>query len=460
MNMTIRNRIALFYMTTAAVITLLLFFVIYSVVHKTAYDNLDDQLKFETGDVLDDIDLSRDSLFFTDTTEWAEQEHQAVEVFPAFMQLSGVDGKIIKKTSNLKNEALIVNRENPSPQFYNSFINGKKIRQTQKIIITNNGKILGYIIVGVPLEGTASVVENLGKVLLISYPIVIILLFVISRSIASRSIAPLKKVTSEAENIKKENLGRRIELPKNRDEIYNLTETINNLLNRLEDAVLREKQFTADASHELRTPLSIIKGTLEVLVRKPRDAKQYEEKVSYCISEVDRISVLVDQLLMLARFESGSIEPLKRNIELNESIEYTILRLNEYARSHNIRINVKTDNKYFVNADPVMLDVILENLLSNAIKYSDRSKDIDINIEKKNGEIICSVKDYGLGMKKEQLARIFDRFYRSEEARNSQIGGHGIGLAIVKRLAEVQNLTLKFESEPLKGTTASIEFHS
>src|SRR5512139_762628 len=101
----------------------------------------------------------------------------------------------------------------------------------------------------------------------------------------------------------------RIELPANKDEIYTLTSTINQLLDRLEDAVLREKQFTSDASHELRTPLAAIKGTLEVLIRKPREVEQYESKISYCIIEVDRMSTIIDQLLMLARYDGGKISP-------------------------------------------------------------------------------------------------------------------------------------------------------
>ena len=248
--------------------------------------------------------------------------------------------------------------------------------------------------------------------------------------------------------------------PKNKDEIFKLTETINSLLDRLEDAVLREKQFTSDASHELRTPLSIIKGTLEVLIRKPRETGYYENKITYCISEVDRISGLIDQLLMLARYESGNLVPIIRNIDLTESINYCILRLGEYAADHGIKINYEDVRKIPVKADNSMLDLILENLISNSIKYSGESKEIQIEVHVIGEETTCMIKDKGIGMKEEQLTRVFDRFYRSDEARSSQIGGHGIGLAIVKRLADVQNISIIFESKPLKGTTAILKFNS
>ena len=458
MNLSIRNRISFFYVSATAVIILLLLFIIYTVVRKTAYDNIDRRLQYEADDILDDIDTAKDFIFFKDTTEWNEQEHKAVEVYPTFIEITDDQGKIVKKTSNLKDLILSVTPDPRSKDNFDTELSDKQIRQQQLTILNNNGKVTGYLVIAMPLEGTSLVVENLRYVLTYSFPVLLLLLFLVSRAIAGRSIAPLQNVTKDAENITKENLDRRISFPKNKDEIFRLTETINSLLDRLEDAVLREKQFTSDASHELRTPLSIIKGTLEVLVRKPRETGYYESKISYCINEVDRISEIIDQLLVLARYESGSLLPVIRKIDLNESINYCILRLDEYARDHNIKIRFDNTGKNFVKADPSMLDLILENLLSNSIKYAGESKDVEICVQITGEETVCFIKDHGIGIKEEQLARIFDRFYRSDEARNSQIGGHGIGLAIVKRLCDVQNIQISFESKSLKGTTAVIKF--
>jgi signal transduction histidine kinase len=284
------------------------------------------------------------------------------------------------------------------------------------------------------------------------------ILFFLTRWIAEKSILPIHKVTSTAEKITKENLYERIELPKHKDEIYNLTCTINSLLERLEDAVIREKQFTADASHELRTPLSVLKGTLEVLVRKPRDIQHYQEKINYCINEVNRMSIIIDQLLMLARYESGKIQPLTEEINLPDCLRYTLSRMEDYITNRGIKICFEENQSRPVKADPFMLDVIFENLISNAVKYSNGNKKIEISIAKSGNETTCSIKDYGIGMAPEHTSRIFDRFYRVTEARTSEIKGHGIGLAIVKRLIDVQNLDIKFESFPGKGTTAVITF--
>ncbi len=460
MNFKLRNRIAFFYMTATAVITALLFLTIYAVVHNTAYNHLDDELQFEAGDVRDDIAYARDSIIFVDTSEWSEEEHKAIEVNPIFIQVSDKNNKIIKKTGNLKTSSLIVLPQIISDYYFNTEISEKQIRQEQTALINPDGNISGYISIAVPLEGAAQVVAHLGNVLMVSYPIVLLILFLVSRGIAGKSIYPIQKVTNTAEKITNENLSERIELPPHKDEIYTLTTTINSLLDRLEDAVLREKQFTSDASHELRNPLASIKGTLEVLIRKPRDIEYYEDKISYCIKEVNRMSVIIDQLLMLARYESGNLKPLTSEIILNDSINYTILRMQDYAEDYGIKISFVDKDKFLVKADASMLDVILENLLSNSIKYSNGSKNIDVKIEKNEDRVKCSVIDHGMGMKKEQISRIFDRFYRSDEARSSSVGGHGIGLAIVKRLADVQHLGISFTSEQSKGTTATITFNN
>ena len=259
-----------------------------------------------------------------------------------------------------------------------------------------------------------------------------------------------------AEKITKENLDERIELPQNKDEIYILAQTINDLLDRLRDVVLREKQFTADASHELRTPLSVIKGTLEVLTRKPREREQYVEKIHFVMSEVDRMSLLVDQLLELARYESRTIKPSVVDIDVNNLINESFKRLHYAASEKNISLQLYATEHYHVQADVAMTNIIIENILSNAIKYSFEHQSIQVHVKKESGKITCSITDHGSGIPKDQLSKIFDRFYRVDESRTSHVSGKGIGLAIVKRLAHLQNLEITVQSTPAVGTIFTI----
>ncbi len=457
--LSLRNRISFYYLGATAVLVLILFFTIYYVVHKTVYTHLDDDLKSESGEVFKSIVILNEKFIFANPFEWTEKEHSQIEVNPTFIQVCDTNGNVIKKTGNLLNAGLEFYPNKKSKIFFNTELSQQPTRQLQMPIHNPSGKILGFLSIAIPLEESALVLNNLKLVLLFAYPIVLIVLFFITRFFAGKSIEPVNKVILTAERITKENLEERIEFPLHNDELYKLTSTINQLLDRLEDTVIREKQFTSDASHELRTPLAVIKGTLEVLIRKPRDVAQYETKIVYCINEVNRMSSIIDQLLMLARYDSGKITPNIVEIKLKDKVQSVMSRLQNQTDKKNISIKIDDlDNDIKVNADPDMTDIILENIFSNSIKYSEPQSIIEIKIDKDESAVVCSVTDNGIGMTNEQVSKIFDRFYRADESRNSKITGNGLGLAIVKKLSDLQNLKLEIKSQPLIGTTVFIYF--
>ncbi len=455
----LRNRIAFTYIAVTALLIAALFSLIYIVIFKTVYNHLDDDLDAETQEVYSSIVVLDNVIVFSNPNEWTEKEHGQIEVNPTFIEIVDTAGNIIKRTPNLRQGSLYFNPlKRNTKSYYDTLLSAAPIRQLQVPIKNPTGKILAHLIIAIPLQESAIVLKNLRKTLLIGYPIVLIVLFLISRFIAGRSIAPINTVISTAEKITKENLNERIQLPQNKDEIYTLAQTINDLLDRLKDVVLREKQFTADASHELRTPLSVIKGTLEVLIRKPREREQYIEKIQYVISEVDRMSILVDQLLEFARFESGKTKPTIVEADLNKLIEDSFQRLHYASSEKNIVLCLHTTDKYFVKADISMMNIILENIISNAIKYSFKNQLVEVSIKKVSEKILCSISDHGSGIPEEQIGKIFDRFYRVDESRTSQIAGKGIGLAIVKQLTELQHLEISVQSTPAVGTTFTIIF--
>jgi signal transduction histidine kinase len=458
MNLNLRNRIAFFYIAATAVLTAALFLIIYYVIYGTVYSRIDKKLNKEYEEVKNGIYAGKDTLKLINLFEWEEREHSQVEVNPTFIQVIDRNNNLIKKSDNLFNSDLEFLGGINEKVYYNSFLSGSQIRLLQAPLLSTEGFTAGFIIIGLQLDEASAVLNSLKWVLFTGYLAALFVLFIAARWIAGRSIIPIQKVTGTAEKITKENLGERIELPENRDEIYTLTATVNELLDRLEDAVLREKQFTSDASHELRTPLSVIKGTLEVLIRKKRNQEQYEEKISYCINEVNRMNSLIDQLLLLARFESGNITPVTKEIDLNESIKYLVYRTEKNINGKGITINIKAGEVNKVKADPALLDVILENLLSNSVKYSNGSNKIDIITGKDGNTTFCKIKDYGIGIDKSELKKVFDRFYRGDKARSTHKTGDGIGLAIVKKLADMLNIEIVYESEPGAGTEVTLKF--
>jgi signal transduction histidine kinase len=458
MQLNLRNRITLYYLVTTGVLIGLFFAIIYLTVKETAYRHIDEDLKAESNEIEKNLVILNDRFIIANTFEWNEKEHGQIEVNPIFMQIIDTSGGLIKKTGNLLNGKLKFEQNQNGEIYFDTFLSGSPVRQIQLPVKNPVGVTLGYIIVAMPLEESAVVLQNLFLILFGAYWIVLFVLYYVTRFIADKSILPINKVIATAERITKENLDERIDLPVHKDEIYKLTSTINDLLNRLEDAVLREKQFTSDASHELRTPLAVIKGTLEVLIRKPRQVDEYEGKIKYCIGEVDRMSALIDQLLMLARYESGKVTPMISEVALNSSIKSVLFRMQKFIDDK--KLSIKYDNAYdkLVQVDSSMIEIILENILSNAIKYSQEGKDIEIKIYCLEGKTICSIRDYGIGMTPEQTSKIFDRFYRGDKSRIFRIDGNGIGLAIVKKLADLQNIALSVSSTMDKGTVFTISF--
>jgi signal transduction histidine kinase len=451
---TFKNRVASYYLFATALIIALLFLAIYWIVYNTVYSHLKGDLDAELSELNNSIVVTgNDEIIFANPLEWNEGEHKQIEVNPTFIQVTDVNGKIIKKTSNLLNDSLIFNKSESQKYYLSTILSRSSVYQVQTPILNNSGKKIAYLLVAIPLEESELVLENLKTALFISFPVILLVLFFTTRYLAGKAIAPVNNVIQTANRITRENLQERIGLPENKDEIYTLISTINELLDRLEDNLLREKQFTSDASHELRTPLSVIKGTLEVLVRKPREVKQYEEKINYCIKETDRMTKLIDQLLFLAKYDSGNMLPAKINADIRKILEDTFNRLNPILSEKEIKISIDSNGDTSAVADESMMEIIFENVITNSIKYSGNRSEIEVKFNNSDTYLECEIKDTGTGMTGDQIKKIFDRFYRTDESRNSEAGGFGLGLSIVKKFCELQEIDLSVESKPSRGTS-------
>jgi len=241
--------------------------------------------------------------------------------------------------------------------------------------------------------------------------------------------------------------------------LYTLSKTINNLLNRIENAVQREKQFTSDASHELRTPLTVLKGTLEVLIRKPRTQAEYEDKIKYGISEVNRLNNLVDQLLLLARFENQMKTVKIEKVHLNSLILDVLTRYSLKMNAKKISVNHPFSKEYYVESDNYLVSIIISNIISNAIKYSNENGSISVSLSQNETATICTISDKGIGITKEDLVKIMNPFFRSNPTQHPDIKGSGLGLSIVSRLSGLLNIQFEIQSEFNMGTTVTLIFH-
>jgi signal transduction histidine kinase len=310
----------------------------------------------------------------------------------------------------------------------------------------------GYLLVAVSQQEAITILNNLFIILLLSYPITLILLFIVARIITARSIKPILNIIETTGKISQEDLNFRIELPKKKDELQLLSQTINELLDRIQNAVEREKQLTSDASHELRTPLAVIKGTLEVLIRKPRNQAEYLEKIDFCIKEVDRLNNLVSELLLLARFENQKQNIQREDISLNAIILDELSRYSDKIKNKQIVVKHNFTEDYIIKSDQYLISIIFGNLISNALKYSNQNGEISINLHNENSLVIVSIIDNGIGIKKDNIDKVFDPFFRSFPNNHPEIKGTGLGLSIVKRVCILLDINVIIESEENIGT--------
>jgi len=453
-----KNRIALNYLISTALMVLFVFVIIYNIVSYTVYEHVDNGISTEIANHLNDIQIKDNHVQLINPEEWREQEYYTFSVNPVFVQILDGQKQFVDKSPNLKKLNLVFNKTAKDFTHFDARLNGKSIRQTQFPVFYNS-KLAGYIIIAMSLEDANLVLHNLGRVLWISYPVILILLFFAARFIAGSNIRPIKNIIETTSAITKDNLKSRIELPGNKDELHVLSQTINNLLNRLESAIDREKQFTSDASHELRTPLAVVKGTLEVLIRKPREKQEYEEKIKYCINEVDRLNTLVDQLLLLARFENQQITINKLPVDLDDIILQSLERFSSKIENDNIAIGFTFDEHFRINSDGYLVSIIIENLVSNALKYSNPNGNISIKLSKEKQLVRCTIADNGIGIGKHDLEKIYEQFYRSDPTDHPTIKGTGLGLSIVKRLCALLDIDIAIESEKEQGTIVNLTFH-
>lgn len=452
-----RNRIAFNYIMSTALLIAFVFIVIYQVIYYSVDNHINDDINDEVKKHLGEIEIDRNDTYLIQVDQWRAREHNTVDVNPVFVQFHDINNQLIDKSPNLKGILLKLYDKDKDNVLVDTYLNNKPIRQIQVPLVDDN-KIIGHVIVAMSLDDATMILTNLKNILLIAFPLILVVLFLIARLIAGRSIKPVTSIIETSSTITRDNLSSRIQLPNNKDELYTLSETINDLLDRIENAIKREKQFTSDASHELRTPLAVIKGTMEVLIRKPREKQEYEEKINFCIKEVDRLNNLVDQLLLLARFENQKQNIRNEQVYLNSLILDTIARFSVKIKEKKITIVANFQEDYYIKSDTYLVSIILSNIISNAIKYSNKSGKIDIELKKDKENVFCSISDNGIGIVAEDLEKIFNSFYRSDVSNHPEIKGTGLGLSIVERLCNLLKIDIDITSEEDVGTTIILNF--
>ncbi|CAK8581682.1 Signal transduction histidine-protein kinase ArlS [Priestia megaterium] len=276
--------------------------------------------------------------------------------------------------------------------------------------------------------------------------------------LAKKILSNIQALTLTMKKIKTNGLEERVPVNEKNDEFAQLGSLFNELMDSLEDSFLQQKQFVEDASHELRTPLAIIQGHLTLLNRWGKnDAAVLDKSLRSSLKEVERLTNLVQELLELSRAENSLINPVDAEpINVWTTVQHVVRNFEVVYSDYEFKIKHFHENLY-VNISSRHLEQILIILLDNAVKYSKKEeKEVVIDCSLINEKVSLKVMDKGIGIPKEDIPYILNRFYRVDKARSRKQGGLGLGLAIAKRWVEKYHGTINIESKEGEGTNVTI----
>ena len=295
--------------------------------------------------------------------------------------------------------------------------------------------------VAAPLDARNRMLRSVGILLLAILATIAASTFAGAWWLAGRVVRPVDAIIDQAEGIARGETQRRIEAYADTWEYQRLVQVLNRMLGRLEAALETQKRFAADASHELRTPLTVLRGEIEVALRRDRTAEEYVRVLDSALEEAERLSRLAEDLLTLTRSEAGVLKPLVQSVDLTERVRRTVVRLSQEAEGKNVQISGPSEGVFAADVDADLFDRVVWNLLGNAVKFSPRGGTVDIGLEHSDRGVVLAVSDNGPGIPEDQLEKVFERFFRTDESRThgEDDSGTGLGLAIAKAIVELHH---------------------
>jgi len=298
-------------------------------------------------------------------------------------------------------------------------------------------------------------IEDIIEVMLVIEPLLFFTLLFLGSKLIDKILIPINHITRSAKNITISNFSKTIPHHKHNDEISKLIESFNTMIERLQSGVKNLDRFNNDVSHELRTPLTVIQGEIELTLRKERESSYYIDSMNTIYYEIKQIEDIIENLLLLTKYSKENIKKTFEETSVDSLLLDTIYKYDTKIKNKNITLTIDKIETISKKLNPLLLKTIFSNLIDNAIKYSLNNKNIRIKLYKKE-KIHFYIEDEGIGISKEKLPFITDRFYRADKSRNKNIEGFGLGLSIVKNSVELHNGQLKIESVLNKGTKIEI----
>jgi heavy metal sensor kinase len=392
-----------------------------------------------------------------------EIDEMAPEISGRLIRITRANGTVLYQSPAPRNGAF-----NPSklavPQHWAQHEFGREERQAglpnvliEALPFTTPEGSSFLIEVGASSRDIRAVLHGLVLILVLGMPFIIAAALCGGYLVMSRGLRPLDAITRTAEKITSRNFGERLPVVRSGDEIERVTNSLNRMMARLEDSFQHISRFSADVSHELRTPLTILRGELESLAGDEHLSHQSLERVGSSLEEIARLTQIVNQLLEISRLEAGQATKRVSVVSLGELAISTAEQMRLLADEKDITLEYLVSQDVTVEGDASLLKQVVVNLLDNAIKYTAEQGSVELLVETVGKKAVLEVRDNGIGIPKESLPHICERFYRADKARSRHSGGAGLGLSIVKSICAAQGAELSIVSSEGEGTRVRME---
>lgn len=447
--MSLRLRLSITYSALVGVVLLLFGFLVFSIVSQVLLEQIDSRLSQSANQIIERLRVSANNQFdIRQLSAYQPTENLLFQVWDTERRLQF--SRPVGLTDPLDESGVRLGQV----FFSSQSINGVRVRVISVPLRTNRAPV-GYLQVGLSLALVEITQNTLATVLIALTITLMIVVLVTTWALTGEALAQLETVTQVATQITQaDDLSRRIPVAAMaEDEVSRLIQAFNQTLERLEKLFATQRRFLADVSHELRTPLTVIKGEVG-LMRLTNELD--EESLRSIEKEVDRLSRLVGDLLLLAQAESGQLPLELKSVEL-DTILLEVIQQMQVLASGKVNLRLEEIDQVMVNGDRDRLKQVILNLVSNAVNYTPAGGEVRLWLSKIDQRAYLKVEDTGPGIPPEDLPYIFDRFYRGDPSRKrTENSGFGLGLSIAKWIVDRHGGQIEVESQVGKGTRFTV----
>jgi heavy metal sensor kinase len=452
-------RLTLWYLAFFAVAQLAFGAGMWLILRNNLYDLVDDGLEEQIDDLKNFLQSQPKDRSIAKLQQEVNQTY-AIEHSGNYLEIHAENGELIYRSAFLQGHQSELSRPDQvkTPILRSREIEGRPFRfLLQQLDV--NGHVY-TVEMGAPADDAVETLHLFRSYLLMFAPLLLLAAAGGGYWLSRRALSPVDALVRTAREVSGTNLNSRLQKLETGDELQRLSDTLNEMLDRIESAFLRITEFTADASHELRTPVSLIRTEAELALRRSRGEAEYKESLRHILLEAERTTVLIEQLLSLARTDSGRETIQLQPVDLNQTLRSVVDGWQQVATIRNLQFSASLDVPecfVFVLGDEILLRRLADILLDNAFKYTSPPGSVHLSLEPKGESAVITVQDSGVGIAEEEQSKIFERFYRVDKARSRAQGGAGLGLAIAQWIVTQHRGSIGVESRSGDGATFRVE---